>query len=79
MNFENTPSIPPGRLIFIKSSLFTMPGGNNFELKLVPKLATPPPTLMIALYLFNDKKEEKTLILVDILSANLSFLIKGIL
>ena len=48
MNFEKTPSIPPGRLMFARSDLLTIPGGINFELKLVPKLATPPPTLITA-------------------------------
>ena len=41
--------MPSGRLILTKSVLLTIPGGNNFELKLVPKLATPPPTLITAL------------------------------
>ena len=48
-NLENTPSIPPGRPISETSDLNTTPGGNNLRLKLVPRLATPPPTLIIAL------------------------------
>ena len=48
-NFENTPSIPPGRVMFSMSDLLTTPGGNSFKLKLVPKLATPPPMFITAL------------------------------